>query len=200
MPATQALRAQLPLWLKEVASGEFDAAEVVQRDIRKATAALATLATDRAVGTVATWLAVPVGLVETLLHVPPTLGLTVGIVGSVASAVALGAARKYGGASGFRVGVNTRHGGLQARPPRVAGRLSLWLWGRGNVAVCARFPRFHSPARPRCGVTRRPCAALNAPRTGEMGHICSRRFTPSVETSHPKTRKSQYGWAMFGNV
>ena len=91
------------------------------------------------------------------------------------------------GASGFRVGVSTR--GAVATGPRLRGavRLSLWLWERGNVAVSATFPRFHSPGTAAAWFHLR----LGGRRSGRrISHIRGTRFAPSAEITHPKTRKS----------
>ena len=93
------------------------------------------------------------------------------------------------GASGFRVGVSTR--GAVATGPRLRGavRLSLWLWERGNVAVSATFPRFHSPGTAAAWFHLR----LGGRRSGRrISHIRGTRFAPSAEITHPKPGRAHF--------
>ena len=81
------------------------------------------------------------------------------------------------------MGVSTR--GAVATGPRLRGavRLSLWLWERGNVAVSATFPRFHSPGTAAAWFHLR----LGGRRSGRrISHIRGTRFAPSAEITHPK--------------
>ena len=81
------------------------------------------------------------------------------------------------------MGVSTR--GAVATGPRLRGavRLSLWLWERGNVAVSATFPRFHSAGTAAAWFHLR----LGGRRSGRrISHIRGTRFAPSAEITHPK--------------
>lgn len=94
-PATIALREQLQLWQTELPSGDEAQLKAIQKEINKANTAISRLSGVETIGTITTWLSVPVAFVELLMSLPPVLGISVGAVGKVSSASALAITRKY---------------------------------------------------------------------------------------------------------
>jgi hypothetical protein len=94
-PATVALREQLQLWRTELPSGDSAQLKAIQKEINKANAAMSRLSGAETVGTITTWLSVPVAAVEFLMSLPPVLGISIGVVGKVSSASAMAITRKY---------------------------------------------------------------------------------------------------------
>jgi hypothetical protein len=94
-PATVALREHLAAWEHELGREDADAALKIQTEIKRATDALAKLQPAETVGTVTTWLSVPISTVEFIFGLPPILGCTVGLVEKGASATSKLLARKH---------------------------------------------------------------------------------------------------------
>lgn len=94
-PATAALRDFLTAWKNELANTDIDAALKLQSEIKRATDALAKLQTVNNVGTITTWLSVPISAVEFMFGLPPVLGVSVGLVGKGASATSTFVSRKH---------------------------------------------------------------------------------------------------------
>jgi hypothetical protein len=94
-PATVALREQLELWKKMLPEGGEDQLKVVQREIGQAQKAISRLSGVETVGTIATWLSVPVATTELMLALAPVLGISVGVAGKVSSATVTAVTRKY---------------------------------------------------------------------------------------------------------
>ena len=98
-PATVALREQIATWQLSLAAGDESGLRAAQIEIKRATTALSRLSGVRTVGTITTWLSVPAALTELLLGLPPVLGISVGVVGKIASAREMAVSRKYKWAS-----------------------------------------------------------------------------------------------------
>lgn len=94
-PATVALREELPMWLDELATGNIGRAELVQREIGRATKGLKVASVGSGISNLTTWVGVPIGVVELLLGLPPSLGLTVSAIGTGGAATAAKLSRKY---------------------------------------------------------------------------------------------------------
>ena len=94
-PATVALRNQLSAWQTELAAGGESTLRSIQSEIKKANTALSKLSGVQTIGTLTTWLSVPVTSVELMLSLPPVLGISVGVVGKVSSGASLAISRKY---------------------------------------------------------------------------------------------------------
>lgn len=94
-PATVALRECLMAWKTELENTDVDAALKIQTEIKHATAALSKLQPVNIVGTITTWLSVPISAVEFMHGLPPILGVSVGLVGKGASAYGGVVSRKY---------------------------------------------------------------------------------------------------------
>jgi hypothetical protein len=98
-PATVALREQISMWQYNLAVGDEAALRSIRKEIRQATTALARLSGVRTVGNITTWLSVPIAVAELVLALPPVLGISIGIVGKLASAKEMAVNRKYKWAS-----------------------------------------------------------------------------------------------------
>jgi len=94
-PATVALREQLDLWHRELPNGDESQLKAIQSEIGQAQTAISRLSGVQTVGTIATWISVPVAMAELMLALPPVLGITVGVAGKVSSAYAMAVTRKY---------------------------------------------------------------------------------------------------------
>jgi hypothetical protein len=80
-PYTTALREQLSLWQGKLESGEFESLNDVQREVREAGAALQEVRTTKNVGRIATYLSVPISLLDVYLGSLTALGIGVGVLG-----------------------------------------------------------------------------------------------------------------------
>jgi hypothetical protein len=94
-PATIALREQLQLWQTELPSGDEAQLKAIQKEIDQANRAMSRLSGVETVGTITTWLSVPVAIAELVMALPPVLGISIGVVGKVSSASAMAITRKY---------------------------------------------------------------------------------------------------------
>lgn len=92
---TQALRDQLGLWIKAINEGDILEMELLQKEIKNSTSKLAKLSYINTVGTLTTWLSVPVGICEFLLQLPPVLGITLGVCGKGSSFASYRLRKKY---------------------------------------------------------------------------------------------------------
>lgn len=84
-PAMVDLRSHLLDWKSELAVGNLNELEIIQREFKIANKALSNAGKWDTVGTIVTWLSGPIGLGELLLQAPPILGFTVATLGKYAS-------------------------------------------------------------------------------------------------------------------
>lgn len=94
-PATVALREQLQLWRNELPKGNEQQLKAIQKDILHAQKSLSRLSGIQTIGTITTWLGVPVGIAELILSLPPVLGYTAIIVGKISSAETMDVMHQY---------------------------------------------------------------------------------------------------------
>lgn len=94
-PATIALRNQMQIWLNELTKGNLDEVDKIQKEINKATNALSKFKGVKTVGTITTWVGVPVAITEMILNLPPVLGISVSSVGKITSAIEGHVTKKY---------------------------------------------------------------------------------------------------------
>lgn len=94
-PETISLRNMLPVWLNEIAAGNHDEVAYVQKEIIEAKNALSKLSTVETVGTITTWLAVPIAAVEIMAALPPVLGIGASLIGKGASATSINIQNHY---------------------------------------------------------------------------------------------------------
>jgi hypothetical protein len=85
-PATIDLRLRIQDWKNELQQGKLNELEIIQRDIKKTIAALKDAHNSDKVGNVVTWLSGPIGIIEALMGIPSFLGISVAVVGNIASA------------------------------------------------------------------------------------------------------------------
>jgi len=84
-PATIDLRLRIQDWANELQQGKLDELEIIQRDIKKANAALKVAHINDKIGNIVTWLSGPITIIETLTGIPSFLGITATVVGDFAS-------------------------------------------------------------------------------------------------------------------
>ena len=80
--ATIDLRLRLQDWISELKKGTLNEIEIIQRDIIKAKASLKDVQRNDKIGTIVTWLSVPISFIEFFTGIPPILGISASVVGS----------------------------------------------------------------------------------------------------------------------
>lgn len=80
---------------EELPGGDEAKLKAIQKDIKQAKKAMNKLSGTITLGTITTWISVPVAVAELILALPPVLGISIGVLGKITSAKEMRTKHKY---------------------------------------------------------------------------------------------------------